>query len=359
MSDTKTIKKAPATARNRDVVIDLIKAIAILGVLLIHASTGANSYPIGSFNWLSGNFYGCITRASVPLFLMCSGALFLNTDKDLSLKKLFSKSILRLVVAMIFWATMYKVYNLVETNNFTIANFISDFKNVLFFKQESHLYYIHITLLIYVLLPVLRVFVKNADKSTFRYALIVWFALGVVYPTVIGFWPFKLISGIPLQWKLNLAYNAIGYFMLGHYLKKYPLKLLPSLISAVGGFALVYGMTVFMSIKNGSLYTTFIDGMTLGVFFLGVGIYGLCHCAEPRIGKVWASITGYLSKASFCIYLVHMFILYEMNDLKLTVNTLSIPAIVSVPMVTAIMLVISLGIYFIISHIPVLKKWIV
>ena len=359
MSDTTTVNAKPVRTPKRDLVIDLIKAIAILGVLVIHASTGANAYPIGSFNWLSGNFYGCLTRASVPLFLMCSGALFLNTDKELPLKKLFLKSILRLVVAMLFWATMYKVYNLVETKNFTITNLISDFKNVLFFNQEPHLYYIHITLLIYVLLPVLRVLVKNADKKTFLYALGVWFALGVVYPTVIGFWPFNLITGIPLQWRLNLAYNAIGYFLLGHYLKKYPLKLLPSLISAVLGFGLTYGMTVFMSIRNGSLYATFIDGMTLGVFFLGIGIYGLCHCAEGKIGKKLAGITGYLSKASFCIYLVHMFILYEMGDLKLTVNLLPIPAIASVPMVTAVMLVISLGVYFIISHIPVLKKWLV
>lgn len=153
---------------------------------------------------------------------------------------------------MLFWGTTYKLYNLLKTNNFTLTNLLSDFKNVLLFKQEFHLYYIHITLLIYILLPVLRVFTKNADKRTFQYALAVWFVLGVVFPTVIGFWPFNLIGGIPLQWKLNLAYNSIGYFMLGHYLKKYPPKLLPSIISAVGGFALVYGGTVFMSIRRGS-----------------------------------------------------------------------------------------------------------
>ena len=63
-------RKALHISNGRDIVIDLIKTIAIFGVLTIHASTGANSNPIGSFNWLSGNFYGCLTRASVSLFLM-------------------------------------------------------------------------------------------------------------------------------------------------------------------------------------------------------------------------------------------------------------------------------------------------
>lgn len=360
MSTTLTSpQKTVQISAKRDAVIDLIKTIAILGVVTIHTSSAANGNPIGSIDWLTGNFFGCLTRASVPLFLMCSGALFLNTDKELSLKKLFSKNILRLVISMIFWATAYKVYNLIETGNITLTNLFSDFKNVLFFKQEFHLYYIHIMLLIYVLLPILRVFVKNADKRTFEYALAIWIALGVVYPTVIGFWPFKLLSGIPLQWKLNLAYNSVGYFLFGHYLKKYPKKLAWSVTSAALGFALIYGGTVYMSIKNGAYYTTLIDGMTFGSLLLAGGIFGICCYVGPKLGKLAEKVTAYISKASFCIYLVHMFVLYELGDLKLTVNTLPYPVIFTLIPVMLVCFAISIGIYFILSHIPVVKKWLV
>lgn len=351
--------KTLTPSKHRDIVIDLIKTIAIFGVLTIHASTGANADPVGSFDWLCGNFYGCLTRASVPLFIMCSGALFLSSKKELSLKKLFSKNILRLIVAMLFWATAYKVYNLIEMGNLSAVNLFSDIKNVLFFNQEFHLYYIHMILLIYVLLPVLRIFADNADKRTLVYALAIWFVLGVLFPTVAGFWPFTLLKGIPLQWRLNLTYNAVGYFLFGHYLKKYPVKLPTAIISAVLGFGILYGGTVLMSIKNGQLYAGFIDGMTAGSFFLAAGIFGICTCAEPLIGTFTKKVTNYVSNASFCIYLVHMFILYEMEDLKLNVASLPIPAIVSVPAVMFVCFAVSLGIYFILSHIPVVKKWLV
>lgn len=99
--------------------------------------------------------------------------------------------------------------------------------------------------------------------------------------------------------------------------------------------------------------------MTLGVCFLAIGIFGVCYCVGPRMGKITSAVTGYISKASLCIYLIHMFILYEMGDLKLTVSTLPILCIISVPMVMAVCFAISIGIYFILSHIPIVKKWLV
>ncbi|MBQ3527588.1 MAG: acyltransferase family protein [Clostridia bacterium] len=351
--------QSPPKAPKRDIVIDLLKTIAILGVLTIHASTAANGAPIGSFNWFSGTFFGCLTRASVPLFLMCSGALFLSDGKDISIKKLFTKNILRLVVSMIFWATAYKAYNLLETHNFSIANLFSDFKNVLFFKQEFHLYYIHIMLLIYAILPIISLICKNADKRTLQYALVIWFALGVLLPTLTAFWPFSMLSGIPHQWKLNLVYNSVGYFIFGHYLKKYPLKLPLSIISAILGFAIIFGGTVYFTIKNGTLYTLFIDGMTLGSFFLSAGIFGLCENAKALIKPPIQRITEYVSKASFCIYLVHMLVLYEMEDLKFSAGTLPIPMLISIPIVVIVCFAVSTAIYFILSHIPVIKKWLV
>ncbi len=356
---TLPFKKQSNSLMKRDSAIDLIKTIAIIGVLFIHVCGAANNTPIASFNWLSGNFFGCLFRASVPLFLMSSGVLFLNTDKELPLKKLFLKSILRLVVAMIFWSMVYHTYNIIRYDTLTLGKLFSAFKNVLKFKQEFHLYYIHIMLLIYVLLPILRVFVKNADKRTFQYALTVWFFLGVMFPTVIGFWPFKLLTGIPLQWKLNLVYNSVGYFMLGHYLKKYPLKLYASIISTVLGFAVIYGGTIFMSVKNNSYYTGFIDGMTIGSFFLASGIFSLCYHVVPLMGKIGKGITGYVSKASFCIYLVHMLVLYELGTHNITLSALPMPVIVSAPLMVIICFAASLGIYFVLSFIPVVKKWLI
>lgn len=58
--------------------MDLLKSLAITGVILIHVSAGGYSHPVGSFHWLSALFWGSVSRASVPIFLMVTGALMLT-----------------------------------------------------------------------------------------------------------------------------------------------------------------------------------------------------------------------------------------------------------------------------------------
>ena len=147
--------------------------------------------------------------------------------------------------------------------------------------------------------------------------------------------------------------------MFGHYLKKYPIKLPLSIIFTIIGFAITFGGTAYFTIKNGSLYTLFIDGMTIGCFFLGTGIFCLCENAKDLINRPVQKITEYISKASFCIYLVDMFVLYEMEDLKFSAGTLPIPMLCSIPIVVLVCFAVSTGIYFILSHIPVVKKWLI
>ena len=105
--------------QGRDVTVDLVKACAILGVAIIHAATGAYQNQLGSAGWYSAVAWGSVSRASVPLFLMCTGVLFLAPEKELSGKKLWRHYILSIAVAMFFWALVYKFYHLAVSWNFT------------------------------------------------------------------------------------------------------------------------------------------------------------------------------------------------------------------------------------------------
>lgn len=63
-----------------------------------------------------------------------------------------------------------------------------------------------------------------------------------------------------------------------------------------------------------------------------------------------------MSRASFCIYLCHMFVMYTLQNLgAFTVVT---PA-VSIPLLTAAIVAVGTAVYWVISHIPVLNRWIV
>lgn len=111
--------------RERDYGIDLIKVFAIIGVVMIHTcTTGYSGNSILSFDWISSIFWGSVSRASVPLFFMCSGALLLDPSRELTLRKLYTKNVLRIVVSMLVWASFYKVFHLAVGKALTVANLI-------------------------------------------------------------------------------------------------------------------------------------------------------------------------------------------------------------------------------------------
>lgn len=86
----------------RNVSADMLKTIAIIGVLLIHVSSSGLTHPIGSSDWFSALLYGCLARASVPLFLMCSGALMLDKDRQYPVRKILTHNLPHILVALFF-----------------------------------------------------------------------------------------------------------------------------------------------------------------------------------------------------------------------------------------------------------------
>ena len=90
--------------------------------------------------------------------------------------------------------------------------------------------------------------VAHASKHNLQYLLGIWFVFGIVYPTLRVFWAFTLLTGIPVQWLMNMTYAAIGYTVLGYYLKTYPIPLRGALVCLILGFLVVFGGTSFLSV---------------------------------------------------------------------------------------------------------------
>ena len=99
----------PSPAVPRNGAVDVLKALAIVGTVTIHASTAAYYDGFGSLPWLSAIFWGTISRWAVPVFFLCSGALLLDPARELPLRKLWGRNILHILLAMWVWAFAYKV----------------------------------------------------------------------------------------------------------------------------------------------------------------------------------------------------------------------------------------------------------
>ncbi len=103
----------PKTTQKRNIPVDAAKTAAIFGTLLIHASAmGGFAWEIGSFNWVCNLAWSSVLRCAVPVFFLCSGALLLPPEKEVTVRAVWRKYIPRIFIALLFWAAVYAGWDL-------------------------------------------------------------------------------------------------------------------------------------------------------------------------------------------------------------------------------------------------------
>src|SRR5208337_1005612 len=171
--------------RGRAVPVDLIRTIAIVGVILLHASNDLTIQQMNQFEiirWTVVDIYQTIGRIGVPLFVMLTGALLLQPSKNESLSVFFKKRWARIGLPWIFWGGAYFAWDfLVEHQAFTSSAIIQGILNGPYYQ----FWYLYMLVGLYLLTPILRIFIAHADQTIIKYFVILWF-LGVAIIPVFG-----------------------------------------------------------------------------------------------------------------------------------------------------------------------------
>lgn len=355
-------KPLSSPSPSREIVPDILKCIGCICVIMIHtASQSMSELYIYSFNWLSAVFWGSLCRFAVPVFLMVTGALLLDPKRELTPWRIYDHYFLRILLCLLFWALMYELYFIagywILYRQFDPQWFIDAIKSVFTFDHHFHLYYLQILLIFYVFLPVLRVFTASADRKTLGYAVRVWFILGIIFPIMFKFEPFASMTGIPAQYPMTMTYSALGYGLMGWYLKTADIKrsdLRRYVLVFLGGFVLVFGGTVAGSMINGSFYQDMLDGFTPGVALMAIGVYGSVSARFGERAPESMPKVLWLSKASFCVYLVHHFFVMLLRTYLY--SAYKYLCILVIPAQAAVVFGLSLLTYLVLKRIPWVNK---
>ena len=87
---------------NRDVWKDVARITAALAVVFLHSAAFiVSDENANASNWLIANIFSTVTRFCVPVFVMISGSIFLDPDKQ-KYNRLPTKNIVRIAVAFVF-----------------------------------------------------------------------------------------------------------------------------------------------------------------------------------------------------------------------------------------------------------------
>jgi len=355
--------------RKRIMAYDVIRVVAIFAVIVIHAAAEyVDQSPYRSLEFVVSNTLDSIARMGVPLFIMLSGALMLDESKAISTKKVLH-STLRLYILLMFWslvyaAVIYIVFPIIKPSLLWIPVSFSSFFNA-FAVGHYHLWYLYMIIGLYLITPVLRLFVKKENKDSILYFLVIMVAAKSLLPFLryfsghlgsVGDW----FSSHTERFDFSFMGEYLAFYVMGWYLANIEItkkmRVTIYCLGLAGVLTTILG-THFYSTESFKAYGFFYSYGQFNVLAASVAVftfifYAFKSCAQSKRTKPIER----LSQLSFGIYLIHPLVLFLAG--KLGKDVLQLPDRLCVRMFfeLAITIVVSLGLTFILSKIPVLRK---
>jgi surface polysaccharide O-acyltransferase-like enzyme len=285
--------------------IDLVRAIAILTVLYIHATDGI--YIISSDAIMNYTIYSrifnfaslFIGRIGVPFFLMITGYLLLDRSYDSErIRKFWKTSCRGLIIVTVIWAAIYVVSLQFLTVGSAQVNYAE--AGTLFF---SHMWYMPMIIGMYLSMPFVASALKHFDTDTIYQAAIVFTLLAFLLPFVTLICAMHGIEGVSIQYCLGFSGGIYGiYIILGYLVKKGKFKGVSNFklwILTIISFlvCVLFQYYAFVIHYDFFLWYEF-PFILLGSFAL----FELCSRVETVKGYRWVTI---ISKYSFAVFLIH------------------------------------------------------
>ena len=229
----------------RHISLDVGKIIAICLVIIIHCSAefvGETGRTMLGFT--AGNIFDSIARAGVPLFLMISGALALNENKEKSMEKVLSE-IKSFVFLIVVWSIIYAVFYeiilpMVLNEKIYMGNFV---KAII--DGHFHMWYLYMLIGLRIATPFLRSFVKKENSKLVLLYILMSMIFGFIKP-VIKFLAASndmilYVNDFLDKFHMEFFTGYIAYYLAGWYILHIGFKkgYTKKLIYILGGLSLI------------------------------------------------------------------------------------------------------------------------
>ena len=241
---------------------------------------------------------------AVPTFVMVTGALLLNPEKEITYQKLYGKYILRIVLALAVFGLIFRCFDIVMNGEaWSVTGVLQGLWNVMIGKSWAHLWYLYLLIGIYLLLPFYR---KIAASSSTKE---IWYLLGI-YALFISILPLTGMVNVDLAFYIHTSTIYPFYLFLGWAISSGKLN-----ISKLGGAILfVVGTLLLITVvryryMNGvEELAKLLNYSSVFVILQCMGLFALLKRDQNSEDSVTfgKKILLSIDKCSFGIYLIHM-----------------------------------------------------
>ena len=323
----------------REYTFDVLRVISMTMVIIIHVSNVycRNFDVISSNSYLIALIFNTVSRISVPLFFMISGALLL--DRNFSKEK-YIKRLTKYLFLIVIWDIIYLLWEYL----FLDIKYTQLYR-LFFTPYRAHLWFIYTILVIYALQPFLKIALVKSNKVIKIILFLTWFILSTLsmYNNFIA--------------KYFTIFSYIGYFCIGKYLYNYVKSQSLKKYTIISIF-----MIIFLFI--GSIYLNFIASMRFNMFYNNffayrtpyiifatfiffILMYNFFHSKKPN------KIIMILSDLSLGVYLIHGIYLDITCNLF---NYTNLNSSVGIPLFTIIIFILSITSVYLLRKNKTLSK---
>ncbi|WP_292389148.1 acyltransferase [Methanosarcina sp. UBA5] len=304
--------------------------------------------------YMTANVYNAIIRFAVPILFILSGYLLLDKQEDD--RTFFSKRFSKVVIPLVAWSMIYMIFaHKYDVSSIFSVEFVQKFlTNHVFY----HLYFLYYIIGLYLITPLLRRILVNANMHDIRYFLILWFFF-TPFNQLMGFFGYNI--GIPVE----AATGNLGLYLTGYAIKKTRVTnkiiYLSGIIIAAALIIMIFGSYI-MSVNSGK-FNTFLTSTSITQTTYAICLFillreALDHMTRMPYKKI-ENIIKAVAGASMGIYLIHPMLLHYVRHGIFGVFLLSpsfLSPIISIPLVTGLLFVVSLIIVIVMQKIPLIRK---
>jgi surface polysaccharide O-acyltransferase-like enzyme len=334
----------PAT-KARIEYIDTLRVIACFLVILTHSSRPVDDHSLGI--WLG--LLSFIGSPSSELFLSLSGTVLLPVKT--SIGKFYRRRFMKLVPPVVFWSVVVMLtYHALGT--ITTDDMISRLILIPFQPVIGVYWFVYAIIGLYLLAPFLSKWLSVSTDKELRFVLFLW-GINMLLPYLNLLPVNATFSNDSHYWELNYFSGFLGYWLLGYYLRKNPVKIglnrrwLTIVTGSLGYVAVLGALKIY-----GMNLEPYMDNLQIGSAFLVALIYTLAQSLPIGSRAIRSAITE-VARYSFGIYLVHILVTREL--VWSLFEGFTIHPLADTLVIATLSMTISYGIVKALGHLPFSK----
>lgn len=324
--------------KERNSNLDLLRIISCFAVILIHTNyyffKDELYHPNLGMTYIVESLINIITRFSVPVFIMISGALNLSKEINKDISYLYKKSIRKIFLPVLI--AMIPMFFIEVLSTFLIEKNILESIGISFYKvfigEFFNLWYMYMLVGLYLLTPFiirLKETISGQLYTKIACYLLVWVAVS------------QLFSSQEAAWSIGVVVAFLPYYLLGDILYARRESLRPLVAIAVGitcvllsFVARFLGQTYYLISPYAAFFSPTIIILSLLAFSSTLKLRKNFHSKSLTI----------LANLSFYVYLFHTVVLRII--LMLFEKKVEQPELIELLLFTVLIALISLAVAY-------------